>query len=304
MCPGLTSFGGAMDDEVLEESPVAMVEGMQHALAIGFTKMSVKDIGTWANPRDYIDSLIDSDEEWVNSVFKKLGIKRKRQKKIDSLLQNVPVTPKSTKKKKRGGEGASKVVEGMEGEKLARQVKYVLKRQRAPKQAATAPEVACDALRQRSKQVSTQAEIRKGKVFPESSRVQQPKVAHHKRRMILGEDDSEDMDEELTMSEWEEQARAKAASMAELCGTDPDEALRQMKKNPATDDAAQTDGVEGDVAAAGSGGVVGTSVVEDIVVRTATDVIVNGAGLNPSTEGTGGVSIEEPVGGDGVATPI
>ncbi|KAF6173812.1 hypothetical protein GIB67_003813 [Kingdonia uniflora] len=45
MCPGLTSPGGAMDDEVLEESPVAiMAEGKQHALAIGFTKMSVKDI--------------------------------------------------------------------------------------------------------------------------------------------------------------------------------------------------------------------------------------------------------------------
>ncbi|ONK78687.1 uncharacterized protein A4U43_C02F21390, partial [Asparagus officinalis] len=45
MCPGLTSPGGALDDEVLEESPVAiMAEGKQHALAIGFTKMSAKDI--------------------------------------------------------------------------------------------------------------------------------------------------------------------------------------------------------------------------------------------------------------------
>ncbi|KAF6176576.1 hypothetical protein GIB67_034438 [Kingdonia uniflora] len=45
MCPGLISPGGAMDDEVMEESPLAiMVEGKQHALAIGFTKMSVKDM--------------------------------------------------------------------------------------------------------------------------------------------------------------------------------------------------------------------------------------------------------------------
>ncbi|XP_070024337.1 uncharacterized protein LOC107759207 [Nicotiana tabacum] len=45
MCPGLTSPGGALDDEVGAETPVAiMAEGKQHALAIGFTKMSAKDI--------------------------------------------------------------------------------------------------------------------------------------------------------------------------------------------------------------------------------------------------------------------
>uniref|UniRef100_A0A2P2JYN7 Pseudouridine synthase and archaeosine transglycosylase domain-containing family protein n=1 Tax=Rhizophora mucronata TaxID=61149 RepID=A0A2P2JYN7_RHIMU len=47
MCPGLTSPGGALDDEVEAESPVAiMAEGKQHALAIGLTKMSAKDIRT------------------------------------------------------------------------------------------------------------------------------------------------------------------------------------------------------------------------------------------------------------------
>uniref|UniRef100_A0A6N2KBM1 PUA domain-containing protein n=4 Tax=Salix TaxID=40685 RepID=A0A6N2KBM1_SALVM len=47
MCPGLTSPGGALDDEVDAETPVAiMAEGKQHALAIGFTKMSAKDIKT------------------------------------------------------------------------------------------------------------------------------------------------------------------------------------------------------------------------------------------------------------------
>ncbi|KAM1272442.1 hypothetical protein ACFX15_032682 [Malus domestica] len=45
MCPGLTSPGGALDDEVGAETPVAiMAEGKQHALAIGFTKMSAKEI--------------------------------------------------------------------------------------------------------------------------------------------------------------------------------------------------------------------------------------------------------------------
>ncbi|CAJ1974430.1 unnamed protein product [Sphenostylis stenocarpa] len=45
MCPGLTSPGGVLDEDVGAECPVAiMAEGKQHALAIGFTKMSAKDI--------------------------------------------------------------------------------------------------------------------------------------------------------------------------------------------------------------------------------------------------------------------
>ncbi|KAG2256652.1 hypothetical protein Bca52824_075946 [Brassica carinata] len=45
MCPGLTSPGGVLDEEVGAERPVAIyAEGKQHALAIGFTKMSAKDI--------------------------------------------------------------------------------------------------------------------------------------------------------------------------------------------------------------------------------------------------------------------
>ncbi|KAL1534008.1 malignant T-cell-amplified sequence 1 [Salvia divinorum] len=47
MCPGLTSPGGVLDDEVEAETPVAIIaEGKQHALAIGFMKMSAKDIRT------------------------------------------------------------------------------------------------------------------------------------------------------------------------------------------------------------------------------------------------------------------
>eukprot|EP00249_Psilotum_nudum_P008760 c21492_g1_i1 orf=184-729(+) len=45
MCPGLTSPGGALNDDVPAEAPVAiMAEGKQNALAIGFTKLSAKDI--------------------------------------------------------------------------------------------------------------------------------------------------------------------------------------------------------------------------------------------------------------------
>ncbi|KAL4579790.1 hypothetical protein LXL04_015956 [Taraxacum kok-saghyz] len=45
MCPSLTSPGGILDEEVGEETIVAiMAEGKEHALAIGFTKSSEKDI--------------------------------------------------------------------------------------------------------------------------------------------------------------------------------------------------------------------------------------------------------------------
>jgi PUA domain protein len=45
MCPGLTSAGGDLDAEVPVDSPVAiMAEGKEHALAIGYTKMSANDI--------------------------------------------------------------------------------------------------------------------------------------------------------------------------------------------------------------------------------------------------------------------
>jgi predicted RNA-binding protein (TIGR00451 family) len=45
MCPGLTSAGGALDEEVIADAPVAiMAEGKQHALAIGYTKMSAQDM--------------------------------------------------------------------------------------------------------------------------------------------------------------------------------------------------------------------------------------------------------------------
>ena len=43
-CPGLTSPGGRMDD-VPADTPVAiMAEGKEHAMGIGLTKMSTKDM--------------------------------------------------------------------------------------------------------------------------------------------------------------------------------------------------------------------------------------------------------------------
>ncbi|KAH0766701.1 hypothetical protein KY285_002572 [Solanum tuberosum] len=63
MCPGLTSPGGALDVEVGAETPVAiMAEGKQHALAIGFTKMSAKDIIPSASRGGY------SGKFWVGKM--------------------------------------------------------------------------------------------------------------------------------------------------------------------------------------------------------------------------------------------
>jgi PUA domain protein len=45
MCPGLTSAGAHIHDEVGDETPVAIyAEGKVHALAVGLTKMSTADM--------------------------------------------------------------------------------------------------------------------------------------------------------------------------------------------------------------------------------------------------------------------
>mmetsp|Transcript_35200 Transcript_35200/g.56554 ORF Transcript_35200/g.56554 Transcript_35200/m.56554 type:complete len:186 (+) Transcript_35200:180-737(+) len=45
MCPGLTSSGAVIHDNVPEDTPVAIyAEGKEHALALGITKMSTADI--------------------------------------------------------------------------------------------------------------------------------------------------------------------------------------------------------------------------------------------------------------------
>lgn len=45
MCPGFTSKGGSLPCEMGAELPVAIyAEGKEHAIAVGMTKMSTKDI--------------------------------------------------------------------------------------------------------------------------------------------------------------------------------------------------------------------------------------------------------------------
>ena len=45
MCPGFTSSGGNMPEEVAAECPVAIyAEGKAHCMALGLTKMSTSDI--------------------------------------------------------------------------------------------------------------------------------------------------------------------------------------------------------------------------------------------------------------------
>ncbi|KAL3637425.1 hypothetical protein CASFOL_018593 [Castilleja foliolosa] len=64
MCPGLTSPGGVLDDEVDAETPVAiMAEGKQHTLAIGFTKILAKDI-------DCSDRFVDHSPNFVDVLLK------------------------------------------------------------------------------------------------------------------------------------------------------------------------------------------------------------------------------------------
>jgi PUA domain protein len=45
MCPGFTSKGGSVPEDLAAEIPVAIyAEGKQHAMAVGLTKMSKDDI--------------------------------------------------------------------------------------------------------------------------------------------------------------------------------------------------------------------------------------------------------------------
>jgi malignant T-cell-amplified sequence len=44
MCPGLTSPGGRMDDVGTKTAVAIMAEGKQHAMGVGVTAMSSKEI--------------------------------------------------------------------------------------------------------------------------------------------------------------------------------------------------------------------------------------------------------------------
>lgn len=44
MCPGLTSPGGKMDEVEANQVVAIMAEGKEHAMGIGFTKMSTQQI--------------------------------------------------------------------------------------------------------------------------------------------------------------------------------------------------------------------------------------------------------------------
>ncbi|KAB5556198.1 hypothetical protein DKX38_007107 [Salix brachista] len=81
MCPGLTSAGGALDDEVDAETPVAiMAEGKQHALAIGFTKMSAKDIKS-INKGIGVDNMHYLNDGLWKGIDLKRGGKSKKTKR-------------------------------------------------------------------------------------------------------------------------------------------------------------------------------------------------------------------------------
>ncbi|KAF6176846.1 hypothetical protein GIB67_026533 [Kingdonia uniflora] len=128
-----------------------------------------------------------------------LGIIWKRKKKKDSLLRGVPATPKLPKKKR--NEGVSKGQNEIRGEELSRNYQFVPRSRRGSKQAAPVPEVTGDASKLRPRPVATQTEKGKGRVAPESSKVQKSKVGQRKMRKAvmveLGEDDPEEASKEI-----------------------------------------------------------------------------------------------------------
>ncbi|KAF6158370.1 hypothetical protein GIB67_022450 [Kingdonia uniflora] len=182
-----------------------------------------------ANPVNYIDTLLEASKDWVNSFFDSLKIKRQRRKKADSMLRDVPATLKRQKRKR--CEGVSKGQNEMGGEELPRNYQFVPKSRRGSKHAAPVFEVAEDASRLRPRTVSTQTEKGKGRVTPESPKMQQSKVGQRKRRKVLGVDDTLEEEEEMTEVERQEQAVVKHASMVELWEDNPDEASKEIKRH-------------------------------------------------------------------------
>nr|GLL37343.1 hypothetical protein DM860_007415 [Ipomoea trifida] len=89
MCPGLTSPGGALDVEVGAETPVAiMAEGKQHALAIGFTKMSAKDIKA-INKGIGVDNMHYLNDGLWKGIDLKAGGKSKQTKRTAPKSDDV-----------------------------------------------------------------------------------------------------------------------------------------------------------------------------------------------------------------------
>ncbi|KAF6138590.1 hypothetical protein GIB67_032484 [Kingdonia uniflora] len=184
---------------------------------------------SWDNPVNYIDTLHGASEDWVYSVFESLKTKRQRRKKVDSLLRDVPATPKLQKRKR--GKGVSKGPKEMGGEEMPSNYQFVPRSRRGSKQVVPIPEVAGDTLKLRSRPVVAQTEKGKGPVVPEASKVQQSKSGQRKRRKVLGEDNTLEEDEEMMEVERQEQAAGKYASMVELWEDDRDEASKEIKKH-------------------------------------------------------------------------
>ncbi|KAF6142216.1 hypothetical protein GIB67_037134 [Kingdonia uniflora] len=164
------------------------------------------------------------------------------------------------------------------------------------------------------------AEKGKGKVFPESPRAQQTNVIQCKGHRALGEDDTEDTGKDMIEAGQEEEALAKAASMATLCAKGLYKARRRMHKamyqefiedlgydpetlrcfpvthDPVAKDFLQTEGIEADFVEKGIRGGVETPVIEGTAFGITTNVVVDGAWSKSSF---GGVGTEEPAKGEG-----
>ncbi|KAF6134911.1 hypothetical protein GIB67_002312 [Kingdonia uniflora] len=128
----------------------------------------------------------------------------------------------------------------------------------------------------------------------EASLVLQAKLAEKDKAMKeLRETFQGKFDEECEIT-------VRLKSFIDALGYDPETLQRfSLTNDHIVEDAVRTEWLKVDVVCAAIGGG-----VEEAVVRTVTDEVVDAAVSNPSTEGTRGVGVEESVGGDGVATPI
>ncbi|KAF6167801.1 hypothetical protein GIB67_027579, partial [Kingdonia uniflora] len=267
-------------DNAKEEDPYQLQRRISNPTPSGRSLM---------NLRDYINELINSGEEWVNCVFNKLGIKRKRQKKKDSLLRNVPVAPKLSKKR---GDEEAQLEEHARATAASMATLYGTDPDKAGRQMKKTMHQAVDNLElARGTEASQVSEIKilkreQGTIREECERRLDAQRYNHTQilQAKLAEKDKVMKEQRETIQgQFDEECETtiRLKTFIEALGRCSDRGVRSRCSSVVL-----------------GGG------VEEAAAGTVTDKVADATVSNPSTEGTGGVGTEEPVGGDGVATPI
>ncbi|KAF6135575.1 hypothetical protein GIB67_015428, partial [Kingdonia uniflora] len=244
---------------------------------------------SWNNPRNYIETFLEASEDWVNSVFESLGIKRQRRKKADSLLRSVPVTLKPSKRK-RGEVGKQALTVELcedDPDEASKEIKRHMFQTEAWVRSFNK---AIKSVNGKLRQAVKSLDLSRG---TEVSLLSEVKKLKQDLGVIT------DLFDERLELQW-----ARLKKFIEDKGYDPD-TLKPYPVTPELVDGGDLQMKEADVvdeAAGGTGGGVDTSVVGVTSGGTVDGMVIEG--LNPSTEVIVGIGVGGPVDEEGVTAPI